>query len=113
MRKLRILAFVLMVYVWSLSFLIVSVGLFSEQFDYQFNQAVTNVAILVMMISQVVWGIVAGIVNYYRGWEVTGKWTNLPAMIFLESTMFVIPSMVLAWRHYPRTGKFFPAPEEC
>jgi len=114
MKMLKFTVFAVVTYIYFGGLVLGGIGLVSDLFDYTpWSMMVTNIAILIMFVTQATWGVVVGTICHYRGWEVVGGWKNLPAMIVLESTVFTIPSMVLGMVHYFRVGKFFPTPQEC
>lgn len=98
------------------AFIAVGVELASEQFWAKeiFTQEMMGMFMLIILVSQVGWGIIAGAITHRRGWLAGNSHNlgNLVALMFLHFA-FAAPTIIIAWCQRWRHGKFLPAPTEC
>ncbi|NUM25248.1 MAG: hypothetical protein HUU49_01320 [Candidatus Buchananbacteria bacterium] len=98
------------------AFVAVGVGLTSEQFWGKeiFAPEMMGLGMLIILVSQVGWGIIAGAITHRRGWLAGNSHNlgNLVALTFLHFA-FAAPTIIIAWCQQWRHGKFLPAPHEC
>jgi MFS family permease len=99
------------------AFVTVGIGMTAKTFYHTDlgESALFGGCLLVVLIGQLGWGIVAGIIDNRRGWRAVGRChTTLNAFsLILLNLAFAVPTMIIAWTQRAKHGKFLPAPNEC
>jgi len=99
------------------SFIVLFTGLFASDFFgvKLFAPGVMGITMLVVPLFQIVWGLVAGVVDNRRGWSVfekTRTMGNLVGLVVMNG-LITVPSVIAAMHSRRKYGKFLPSPTEC
>ena len=111
MKNFRLLCVVIITTIYLTGWLAVFYGLYTG------DHGVIGLGFIVFMIpSQLIWGIIAGIMSHRCGWNGAnrGSWdiTNIICLFFIHGLLAPPVSMFQALRTFDRIGKFFPTPAE-